>query len=456
MSIKKIVSLVLLVFSIAVGYKSLNIFALTSISEIKGKDKYETSEKIAIKISETINYQNAILVNADNYIADGLSSSSLSGILEAPIFLVSKYSVSETILDKLKNLQKVYIIGLEEAISKAVENKVKYINSNVQRIGGKDRIETSLAVNNELSKYKSTNSVAFVNGYKGLVDAISIAGVSAKDGMPVILTDGKSTNYNTSDKTVYIVGGEDVMNVNIKNASSVVSFKGKDRYETNKMILQKFYSGNKDFFIADGNEFSEGLASTLLLKEQGLMLVGKGSDKQMLSDSDSITAIGNISNDIILECINAVSKSNGNTSSGVFNYNDKNQNEEFNQYKQDILNLVNEERANVGLNPLQLSDELSIVANLKSIDMIEKNYFAHKSPTYGTPYQLMELCGIEYIFAGENIAYGQTSPQRVMTAWMNSEGHKANIVNKKYTQIGIGIAQASSGRIYWTQMFIGK
>lgn len=121
-------------------------------------------------------------------------------------------------------------------------------------------------------------------------------------------------------------------------------------------------------------------------------------------------------------------------------------------YEQQVVTLVNEERAKYGLSALTLNEDLSSVARLKSQDMKDNNYFSHTSPTYGTPFEMMKSFGISYKSAGENIAKGQKTPQEVVTAWMNSEGHRANILSSSYTQIGVG--HVSSGN-YWTQLFIG-
>lgn len=120
----------------------------------------------------------------------------------------------------------------------------------------------------------------------------------------------------------------------------------------------------------------------------------------------------------------------------------------------EVIRLVNVERAKAGLPALTANWELSRVARMKSQDMINKNYFSHQSPTYGSPFQMMENFGIKFSAAGENIAYGQRTPQEVMNAWMNSSGHKANILGRNYTQIGVGVAKKSNGTLYWTQMFI--
>ncbi|KOF55904.1 MULTISPECIES: CAP domain-containing protein [Clostridium] len=120
----------------------------------------------------------------------------------------------------------------------------------------------------------------------------------------------------------------------------------------------------------------------------------------------------------------------------------------------EVARLVNVERSKVGLAPLKLNWELSRVARVKSQDMSDKNYFSHNSPTFGSTFSLIGKYGIVYSAAGENIAYGYTTPSSVMNGWMNSPGHRANILGKQYNQIGVGMVKSSSGQIYWTQVFI--
>ncbi|MEC1522401.1 SafA/ExsA family spore coat assembly protein [Neobacillus niacini] len=121
-----------------------------------------------------------------------------------------------------------------------------------------------------------------------------------------------------------------------------------------------------------------------------------------------------------------------------------------------VVQLTNQERAKNGLRALTPDWELSRVARYKSIDMRDKNYFSHDSPTYGSPFTMMKNFGISYRSAGENIAAGQTTAQEVVRAWMNSPGHRANILSGNYTHIGVGYAKGGSQRHYWTQMFISK
>lgn len=121
-------------------------------------------------------------------------------------------------------------------------------------------------------------------------------------------------------------------------------------------------------------------------------------------------------------------------------------------FEEQVAVLVNEQRAAYGLAPLVLSEELSNVARAKSQDMHDNHYFSHTSPTYGSPFQMMTSFGISYRSAGENIAMGYSTPEAVMNAWMNSQGHRANILSASYTQIGVGYVADGN---YWTQEFIG-
>ena len=121
-----------------------------------------------------------------------------------------------------------------------------------------------------------------------------------------------------------------------------------------------------------------------------------------------------------------------------------------------VLKLVNAERSKQGLQPLTLSSKLTNLATMKSKDMADKGYFEHTSPTYGTPFQMLQSHGVHYSSAGENIAAGQQTPEQVMNSWMNSSGHRANILNKSFTEIGIGYYQGGNYGVYWTQLFIGN
>ncbi|MBQ4598509.1 MAG: SafA/ExsA family spore coat assembly protein [Clostridia bacterium] len=122
-------------------------------------------------------------------------------------------------------------------------------------------------------------------------------------------------------------------------------------------------------------------------------------------------------------------------------------------YEKEVVRLVNEIRAENGLQALTYDWELSRVARYKSQDMKDNKYFSHTSPTYGSPFQMIKNFGITYRSAGENIAKGYATPQAVVNGWMNSSGHRANILNASFNRIGVGYVASGN---YWTQMFIQK
>ena len=119
-------------------------------------------------------------------------------------------------------------------------------------------------------------------------------------------------------------------------------------------------------------------------------------------------------------------------------------------YVSEVVRLTNVERAKYGLSPLTEDWQLSRVAQAKAEDMKKNNYFSHTSPTYGSPFDMMKSYGISYRYAAENIAMGYKTPQAVVQGWMNSSGHRKNILNANYNKIGIGYVE--SGK-YWVQMF---
>ncbi len=151
---------------------------------------------------------------------------------------------------------------------------------------------------------------------------------------------------------------------------------------------------------------------------------------------------------------NQGSTSNTNTGSNTSTSPSTNSNtSSVSQFEQKVIELTNAERAKEGLKALQADTKLMQSARLKSDDMAKNNYFDHTSPTYGSPFDQMKSLGISYKSAGENIAQGQKTPEEVVQAWMDSPGHRANIMNASYTHIGVGYSASGN---YWTQQFIGK
>ena len=123
--------------------------------------------------------------------------------------------------------------------------------------------------------------------------------------------------------------------------------------------------------------------------------------------------------------------------------------------EKEVFDLINKQRAANGLAALKIDNEVQKVAKIKAQDMVSSGYFSHNSPTYGTPFEMLQSFKVSYKTAGENIA-GNSSNSGAVNAWMNSSGHKANILNSSFTHTGIGVVSSPKyGKIY-VQMFIGK
>lgn len=302
---KKIVSTILsamLVLSMTVSSAS----ALTML-EIKGSNRYETSALIADKQ----NYTTAILVNSTKSIADGLSASALAGATNAPIFLIKQNEIPTSIELRLECANKIYIIGSEGAISKSVEDGLKKSGFYVDRIGGKNRYETSVNVATEVKKVKGGASETFiVNGVKGEADAMSISSVAARDSAPVILTNGKTISADAkkivnSIPNRYAIGLAGVMNESLVESLGATRIGGKNRFETNKKIINTFYKNVASYYLSKSDQLVDALAASPITKYSPIVLVNKNSDKSVLKGAQKITALGGIDKATLENCKNA-------------------------------------------------------------------------------------------------------------------------------------------------------
>lgn len=138
------------------------------------------------------------------------------------------------------------------------------------------------------------------------------------------------------------------------------------------------------------------------------------------------------------------SNTNQNTSTSIMNSDEK-----------EVFDLINKQRNNNGLASLKIDSEVQRVARIKAQDMVDNNYFSHNSPIYGSPFDMLKSFKVAYKTAGENIA-GNSSNNGAVNSWMNSSGHKANILSNNFNYTGIGVVKSQKyGKIY-VQIFIGK
>ena len=424
--------------------------------EIVGSNRYETAGKVADRMG---NYSSAILVNGDS-IADGLAASGLSGKENAPILLVKKDSIPKETLQRLYKVKKVYIIGKEGAISSRVEKSLNNSGINTKRIGGDDRIGTSLEVSREIGNY----SKAFlVNGMKGEADAMSVASIAARDKAPIILTNGKDKpTYKKSGVKYYVVGGNTVMSDSLKSSFSAERLSGSNRYTTNKVIVKKFYPNTDKLYFAKGDSLVDALTVSPLAKNNGLALVSENSDKSVFYGKDEIVQVGGMSQSIVDKVFKATfedsakpdeqqkpgedsakpdenkpenpqpgptpippedNKPNEDNKPVEKTY-DINSAEFQKIVRDEFYRLLDAHRTSNGRTKSMHHWACEESAMLKSKHMIENNYFSHKGDvTFPHLVSAAENIAGQWVSAAVTENEGKELANRLFNQWKNSEGH---------------------------------
>lgn len=163
--------------------------------------------------------------------------------------------------------------------------------------------------------------------------------------------------------------------------------------------------------------------------------------------------VGAVSQKYVKPIYPTTGNTGGNTNSNTGSNNQTTS--DLNANEKEVFNLINQQRANSGLEALKIDSEVQKVVRIKAQDMVNNNYFSHTSPTYGSPFEMLSSFKVSYRTAGENIA-GNSSNQAAVTAWMNSSGHKANILNSNFNYTGIGVVSSPKYGKMYVQMFIGR
>lgn len=202
--------------------------------------------------------------------------------------------------------------------------------------------------------------------------------------------------------------------------------------------------------VRSGPGTNYGIVATVKKNKYIRVFAGVGDWYIVQVEGDYVGAV----NKKYVKAIYPNSNNSNNSSSNNSNSN-SNTNTTMTADEKEVFDLINKQRTQNGLSALKLDTETLRVARIKAQDMVDNNYFSHNSPTYGTPFQMLNSFKISYKTAGENIA-GNSSNSAAVTAWMNSSGHKANILNSSFNYTGIGVVKGSKyGKIY-VQLFLGK
>ena len=203
--------------------------------------------------------------------------------------------------------------------------------------------------------------------------------------------------------------------------------------------------------VRSGPGTNYGIVATVKKNEYIRVFAGVGDWYIVQVEGDYVGAV----NKKYVKAIYPNSSNSNNSSNNNSSSNSNSTTTAMTTDEKEVFDLINNQRTQNGLSALKLDTETLRVARVKAQDMVDNNYFSHNSPTYGLPYQMLNSFKISYKTAGENIA-GNSSNSAAVTAWMNSSGHKANILNSSFNYTGIGVVKGSKyGKIY-VQLFLGK
>lgn len=194
-------------------------------------------------------------------------------------------------------------------------------------------------------------------------------------------------------------------------------------------------------------------AVTMIYKNEYIRVFAKIGDWYVIQTNGDY--IGMVSSKYVKLIYPKSNNSNNQNTNNTTNNTTTNNGSSLTADEKEVFDLINAKRTAAGLSALKVDAELQNVARAKAEDMVKNNYFSHKSPTYGSPFDMMKSFGVSYKTAGENIA-GNSSNTGAVNAWMNSEGHKANILNSSFNHTGVAVVKSSKYGKIFVQMFIGK
>lgn len=265
---------------------------VTKLDSLVGSDRYDTSIKISKQGWD--NADNVVLINSSS-ISDALSATPFAKAKNAPILLTQNNNLNQLTENEISRLgaKNIYIIGGFNSVDANIEKYLKDKNLNVVRISGNDRYDTSIKLAKELNKENKLSKLVLVNGEKGLADAVSMGAVSAREEMPILLTnendDMKAIEELIDNKDIsksYVVGGDSLFNKDIEDKlPSVTKIAGEDRTETNSKVIDYFYDNNvlDNLYIAkNGENREDDLVDALSVgvlagkTESPVILVGDG------------------------------------------------------------------------------------------------------------------------------------------------------------------------------------
>ncbi len=458
-----------------------------NVKRIYGNSRVQTSIAVSKEVYPDGSAENVVLAGYHGEV-DALTGTLLASAKDAPLILIHKYN--DVIKSELTRLgaKNIYLLGGKTVISETVEKELKDSDYNVVRVSGKGRFETAVAVAKE-SGGKSTHVFLANDGRSGsLADALAAGTVSGKNQQPILLTSKDKIPKTTLDalrdigvKHITIVGGIGVVNKDIEISLEKLGYKvdrvaGENRWKTATEIANKFFNAPEKAIVSnDGRSgsFADALLGGYLgAKKNAPILLTKVNElpsstkKYIYKNIKTIRILGGesvINKDIYKDIYNEISKKTDNkppTTNPLSALNEEyirvtSNKDIYINIEQEVLNLINKDRKAERLEPLALCEDLSKLAKIKSSDMIDYSYFSHTSPNYGGMITLYRKYIPSRRTFGENIMKTWNhSAENIHKNFMNSSGHRSNIMEPNFKKIGIGVIKGSN-YYYITESFSG-
>jgi putative cell wall-binding protein len=444
--------------------------AVVTWHRLQGINRYETMGAIAV---ESYTTANTVILAKGNDFPDALTASALAGVLDAALLLTDAdsntlTSYTRTQIDRLAP-SRVIIVGGNESVSSSVERELRdqFGDAAVSRYSGASRYETALDIyRNGLGNWGDT---AIIVTARTFADAVSIAPYAYKQKAPIFLANATTKLLDAAAveairqggfSKVLLIGGSESVADEVKSqlgrtAFDYVRIAGDHRYETSARVAN--YAVNtgvlsyNNMALATGSNFPDALV--------GGVMCGKKSAVLLLVD-DSLAGHYTIYRNVALSTISLSSVNSGYLLGGISSVSPNlesiiTNSTQLSQYEAAVLDLVNVERAKVGVLPLNASAVLQSATNIRAEEISIK--FEHVRPN-GTSWStvITEDFGLSFNAAGENIASGYRTPEAVVAAWMGSTGHRENILDTDFTAMGVGYyVDPGTGTPCWAQFFAG-
>lgn len=428
--------------------------AQAATTRLDGADRFETS----VLASQRLPAGNAVFLASGTAFPDALAAAPVAAAEGAHLLLVRPDGIPQIVADELRRLapREVVIVGSEATLSADVASQAAASGARVTRIGGDDRVDTSMRLLDRMRAMGSAVTDVWVASGYGFPDALAAGAVAAREGHALVLTLGADAGFQQQIaarlggvQRFHIPGstssvGADVQSLLERTGRTVDRFPGADRYETAVQINQAFTGSGSggQLVLTSGADFPDGLVGAvyagirgeaLYLTDPSCATSGSVAAEQRRIASTGVTVLGGVTtvSPVAAELVPCAA---------------------LNASAADLLDRINVERANAGQRPLAMDGCLSRMAGGWASAMAAGNLTgsAH-NPSLTAEARACSLRGW-----GENV--GRTmgsSPDtaRIMSAWMASDGHRANILRSSFTHIGIGLDRGSNGSWYYVLDF---